>query len=79
MKNDFENCDLILVFKTNLAFKKDVKKLSESLGFQREIIKWNVDLSDVDRILRIEPAEISANKIIEIVTAAGYSCEELKD
>ena len=79
MNNDLEKCELILVFKTNLAFKKDIKKLSEFLGLQQDIIRWNVDLSDVDRILRIEPAQISANKIIEIVTAAGYSCEELMD
>ena len=77
--SDSEKCEEILAFKTNLSFKKDVKKISGLLNSEAEIMKWNVDLSDIDRILRVQPTQISANKIIEIVTAAGYSCEELTD
>ena len=79
MNNDLEKCELILVFKTNLTYKKDVKKLSGLLGSQEEIRNWNVDLSDIDRVLRIECNQINAYKIIQLVTTAGYSCEELTD
>lgn len=79
MMNNPEKCEPILVFKTNLSFKKDVKKISGPLNSEEQVMKWNVDLSDIDRILRVEPAQINADKIIEIVKAAGYSCEELTD
>ena len=79
MKNEFKECDLVLVFKTNLTYQKDVERISTELDKQEGIIKWNVDLSDVDNVLRIESSKIQPVQIINIIAAAGYNCEELTD
>ena len=79
MKNEYKECESVLVFKTNLTYQKDVERISTELDKQEGIIKWNVDLSDVDNVLRIESSKIQPVQIINIIAAAGYNCEELKD
>ena len=79
MENNFTEPDLVMVFKTNLTDEKDVRQISILLNAINIIIKWTVDLSDIDRVLRIEASEIQPLKIIELVAAAGYGCEELTD
>ncbi len=69
----------VLVFKTNIRFKKDVKTVAPFLDASHFIIKWNVDRSDVDHILRIESFSDDINEIIGLITKAGYFCEELAD
>ena len=79
MENNHEKDQLILVFKTNLSYQKDVKTISSLLDNLRGIIRWNVDLSDIDRVLRIESIRVTPNNIIQLIASAGYSCEELLD
>ncbi len=49
------------------------------LAKQSGIIKWNVDLKDADKILRIETVNLQPAKIKGLVKRAGYNCEELSD
>ena len=51
-----------------------IKKLAEE--FPKH--KMNFDLSDCDRILRVQGQNILENKIISIVTALNYKCEILE-
>ncbi|HLK28897.1 MAG TPA: hypothetical protein VKT28_09955 [Puia sp.] len=69
----------VLVFKTNIRFKKDVKTVAPLLDASHFIIKWNVDRSDVDHILRIESFNNNINYVIKLINNAGYNCEELND
>lgn len=41
------------------------------------ILKWNVDLLDIDKVLRIETPGVAAPVIEKLVKKAGYYCEEL--
>ncbi|QNL51988.1 hypothetical protein H8S90_10655 [Olivibacter sp. SDN3] len=75
---DDSNFDHILVFKTNINTKDDVKKVGATLGSQREIVQWNVDLYDVDRVLRIVSYDIKHQQIIDLLQGMGYACSELK-
>ena len=43
------------------------------------IQKWNVDLQDRDKILRIEARDLSPKIIEHTLLRAGYFCEELED
>ncbi len=43
------------------------------------ILKWNVDLKDADKILRVETIALHPAKIEKLVKSAGYKCEELKE
>lgn len=40
--------------------------------------KWNLDLEDCDRVLRIEAESVQANCVIENLTRAGVLCSELE-
>jgi len=69
----------VFVFKTNIRFKKDVKIITPVLDAEHSIIKWNVDRSDIDNILRIESFNNKISHIIKLLNNAGYNCEELND
>ncbi len=67
----------ILVFKTNIKGKKQVNDIGRHFNDQPLISKWNVDLLDVDKVLRIETPGVPAPVIEKLVKNAGYYCEEL--
>lgn len=69
----------ILVFKTNIRFKKDLQKVKPWLGSVASVLQWNVDQQDVDKVLRIETLHPNPHEIISTVKQAGYFCEELPD
>lgn len=69
----------VLVFKTNLKFKMDLRHITLAMGSLPGVIRWNVDQHDIDNVLRIETAWLLPQDIIHVVTNAGYLCEELPD
>ncbi len=69
----------ILVFKTDVRNRKKVHDLAPHLENIEGIIKWNVDLKDVDNVLRVEAASIPAKLIETKLQEAGYYCKELQD
>ena len=69
----------ILVFKTNIRFKKDIKIIGAFLSDYKPVIRWNVDRKDTDNILRIESESGDPLEIIKTINKAGYHCEELPD
>lgn len=79
MKNTFDKQGFILVFRTNINRKKDVKSLTPLFNNCAEIIKWNIDIADCDNVLRIEATNPNHEPVIRLVTKAGYNCEELTD
>jgi len=68
----------ILVFKTNVEDKKQVRKLFPVLRTMQGITRWNVDLHDIDKVLRIEAVSLSPRSIETVLQQAGYFCKELE-
>lgn len=69
----------VLVFKTNLRYKKQVSALTTHMSNVPGIVRWNVDLDDIDKILRIEASPAcSARHVEDAMVQAGYFCEELQ-
>ena len=68
----------ILVFKTNIANNRHVKKIEPCLTLHPQIKEWNVDLHDCDKILRIVTEKIHPSEVENLILNAGYACEELK-
>ncbi len=68
----------ILVFKTDVSSRKRVTALAPHLENMKGIIKWNVDLKDVDKVLRIECYSVAPQQIEKNLQRAGYYCEELQ-
>ncbi len=67
----------ILIFKTNIRFKKDIQQLNPVLNGIATIANWNVDREDVDKVLRVVTNGDHSQTIIRQVQQAGYWCEEL--
>jgi hypothetical protein len=69
----------VLVFKTNVRSKKHITVIANELQQFSDINKWNFDLHDKDKILRIEAAHLSPSVIESTLQKAGYYCKELSD
>ena len=67
----------ILVFKTNVEDVKQVRKLSPFIRNMEGVLKWNIDLHDCDKKLRIVTDVLSAQHIEAAIIQAGYDCKEL--
>ena len=68
---------MVNVFKTNETTKVAVKKLAPVLDKLSFITKWNFDLQDCDKILRVEAPAFDTTIICELLNSLGYSCIEL--
>lgn len=70
----------VLVFKTSVKRKEDVKKLAPLLNdLVTNNNKWNFDLEDCDKILRVESDIMRSHVIESALQKAGYHCLELSD
>ena len=82
-----ETLNNILVFKTNIKTAADREAVKALLDGHACIRKWNVDLHDVDCVLRIvlrqaqddRPAapSLTIPETIALITRHGYECSEL--
>lgn len=68
----------ILVFKTNIRYKKTIRQIIPYLDRLPGVQRWNFDLHDKDNILRIETHDLSPRVVESTLQQAGYSCEELE-
>ena len=68
---------MIFVFKTSVKTKMQVKKLKPHIDKRLPKAKWNFDLNDIDKILRIDSEENIVLPITDLLAIHNYSCEEL--
>ena len=68
---------MVLVFKTNVTSKKSIKELKPLLDLLLLHSKWNFDMKDCDKILRVEGKEIVPSAIAALLAENGFYCEEL--
>ena len=69
----------VLVFKTNVRSKKHINVIANELQQFEDINRWNFDLHDKDKILRIEADDLSPSIIERTLQCAGYYCKELNE
>ncbi len=70
----------LLIFRTDIKSKKKVKYLKPIFKKYTDILRWTVDLEDIDNVLRIEAtANITADDIIEMVQMHGFYIQTLPD
>ncbi len=69
---------MVEVFKTNVRSIREAKRIVQKLGEQFPKHKINFDLSDCDKILRIQGNNILEREIINIVASLNYNCEILE-
>lgn len=70
----------VLVFKTSVESYYHVGRVKPALDkLMQPAEKWNFDLEDCDRILRVEAFSLQASSVIEKLNHEGFACEELAD
>ena len=69
----------ILVFKTNVQYKKNLKQVMPHLNEMKGVVRWNIDFHDRDKVLRIVSNNLSPRVVENTLKNVGYACEELTD
>ena len=68
---------MVEVFKTSVQKKAQSKMLLGVLSEAFPTFKINFDLSDCDKVLRVEGDTMEAFRIIMLVKEYGFNCEVL--
>jgi hypothetical protein len=68
---------MIFVFKTSVKNKQQVKQLAPHFNSMLTDCKWNFDLEDCDKILRIESEDDIVWSITDLLHEKGFQCTEL--
>ena len=68
---------MVEVFKTNVQSNREARLIIQKLAEEFPEHRINFDLSDCDKILRVQGNAIKETKIIHIVTSLKYHCEVL--
>jgi hypothetical protein len=69
---------MIFVFKTSVKTKRQIKKLKPHIDFTLPKAKWNFDLKDIDKILRIDSEEDIVPRVKCLLNTHNHICEELE-
>lgn len=70
---------MVEVFKTNVQKKAQSKMLLCILSEAFPSFKINFDLSDCDKVLRVEGDNVKSLRIMILVKEYGFNCELLLD
>ncbi|MDB5200948.1 MAG: hypothetical protein JWQ27_357 [Ferruginibacter sp.] len=68
---------MIYVFKTSVKTKSQVSQLREAINNMLPNDRWNFDLEDCDKVLRIDSNENIVAGIRSLLQLHHFSCEEL--
>jgi hypothetical protein len=69
---------MIYVFKTSVRTKNQARNLKPHMDKILPAGKWNFDLDDCDKVLRIDSDENIVLKIRSLLTIHQFHCEELE-
>ena len=69
---------MVEAFKTNVQKKVQSKMLLCTLSEAFPSLKINFDLSDCDKVLRVEGNNMEALRIMKFVKEYGFKCEILE-
>ena len=68
---------MVEVFKTNVQKKAQGKMLLSVLSEAFPLFKINFDLSDCDKVFRVEGDNMEASTIMMLVKQHGFNCDVL--
>lgn len=68
---------MVLVFRTSVSSKQKIRQLKPVFEQRFAAVKWNFDLEDCDKVLRIETTENISLKVVSTLQNMGFECSEL--
>lgn len=70
----------LFILKTNIKNKRKASSIAPILENMNTVLDWNIDLQDIDKVLRIEAKEtVKESEIINLIRTQGFYCETLND
>jgi len=66
-----------LKFKTNINCGGCIKSVTPHINNVAGIISWKVDTDNADKILTVDSENVTADKIRQAVSQAGFKIEEV--
>ena len=70
--------DDILIFRTSIKTKQDIERIETLFAQYPCIHKWNVDLEDWEKVLRIECSDINSTKITSLLKEIDIEAQDLE-
>lgn len=70
--------DNILIFRTSIEKRREIKKIEKLFTQYPQIHVWNVDLEDWEKILRIECQGITPTDISDALSTIDICATELE-
>lgn len=67
----------VLIFKTDIKTMGDKFYMKPFFDKHPLITEWNIDLEDVDCVLRIVTTRLQLTDVIELLAQRGYYAQEL--
>jgi len=69
-----------LIFRTNIETKNNVKAITSLFKYHSSIIKWSIDLDDIDKVLKVNTTgTLNENDVKNLLSISGFHCEPLPD
>jgi len=68
-----------LQFKTNLNCGNCVAKVQADLNSAKGICEWNVDTTNIDKILTIKAEGITEDEVVAIIKKKGFKAEPISE
>lgn len=72
-----ERMPAVLVFRTTVNTRGQMLLLAPALSEILGHARWNFDLEDRDRVLRIEHGSSARDRVIDLLRRKGFMCAEL--
>lgn len=68
----------LFIFRTDIKTKKKVESIKPFLNSHSNIIKWSIDLEDIDNVLKVKFTEnLSEHELISAIKTRGFYCDVL--
>ena len=68
----------LLIFQTDIKSKNKVKSIEPILNNHSDILKWTIDLEDIDNVLRIEATtNLLKEEVIDLIKDKGFYIQTL--
>ncbi|PYF75008.1 hypothetical protein [Pedobacter nutrimenti] len=67
----------VFIFVTNINTKRDINRLKPYLDHNQDIINWTVDLTDEEKVLRVETDTLLRFEVTTLIRVCGYDCHKM--
>ncbi len=70
----------LYIFRTDIKSKKKVKSLKQVFNQHSDIVRWSIDLEDIDNVLRIiATPSLTEDDVMDLVRVKGFYIQVLPD